>query len=606
MNLDRLQNYQLLAKQYQTKRDFHKKRLKLLSYARLISFIALVPGWVYLYPVSRIAAMLTSLLILGLFLFLIKKFIQTEKLVHFYQRLEEINLNEIRALNRDYSPFDPGSEFIDPHHAYSFDLDLFGNGSLFQFLNRTVTASGKIKLASHLKESQRQKEEILKRQAAIQELADELNWRQHFLAIGKETEEQKNQNHLNLEFRATISLKSEKTIKILLATLPTVTLLLVALKIFGFTTNSIYLIPIFIQWCIFILYSKTISKFHSQFENQAKLLSHYSEMLQKIETANFSGNYLTELQQKLKSNKRTASEITFELQKILEEFDYKQNLLIGFLLNSVFLWDLRCISKLHEWQQHYSTKLPQWFAVISETDALVSLANCNFNHPEWTTPDVRQLDFLLKANDLGHPLIDETRLVRNSFHLINPEQIAIITGANMAGKSTFLRSVGINLILASNGCKVCAQSFEFSPMRVYTNMRTTDNLMNDESYFFAELLRLEAMLNLIRNGENVFVIIDEMLKGTNSVDKLNGSKELLRQLIALKTHGIIATHDLGLTELARQYPISLKNLYFEVQINNNELSFDYKLNEGVTQTMNATFLMKKMGIIPNQEKVIGQ
>ena len=168
----------------------------------------------------------------------------------------------------------------------------------------------------------------------------------------------------------------------------------------------------------------------------------------------------------------------------------------------------------------------------------------------------------------------------------------------MAGKSTFLRTVGINLVLASNGCKVCAESFEFSPVRVYTNMRTSDNLMNDESYFYAELLRLQTMLNLIRTGENLFVIVDEMLKGTNSTDKLNGSKALIRQFISLKTHGIVATHDLGLTELSQIYPSSIKNQCFEVRLQADELNFDYKLTNGVTRTMNATFLMKKMGIIP--------
>jgi len=242
--------------------------------------------------------------------------------------------------------------------------------------------------------------------------------------------------------------------------------------------------------------------------------------------------------------------------------------------------------------------LPQWFEVIAEMDALVSLANSNYNHPRWITPKVSQSGYIFNAEDLGHPLIDESRCVSNSFQLTNQEQITIITGANMAGKSTFLRTVGVNLILASNGCKVCAESFEFSPIRIYTNMRTSDNLMNDESYFYAELLRLQSMLTLLRSGENLFVIIDEMLKGTNSVDKLNGSKELIHQLISLNTHGIVATHDLGLTELAQNIP-AIKNQCFEVQLHNDELNFDYKLTNGVTRTMNATFLMKKMGIIPN-------
>jgi len=599
MNSELLAKYQLLAKHYQLNCDSNKRRLKLISYARLISFLGIFPTYYYLNPVNDILALSSALLLLTAFLFLIKKFIQAEKQMLFNQFLAEINLNEISALNRNLNPFDPGNEFIDPHHDFSYDLDLFGNGSLFQYLNRTVTRSGKIRLASLLKESQRTSEEIRKRQTAIKELAEEFTWRQHFMAIGKETEEQKNQNQIDQTISTLINLKSSKAIKFLLTTLPAITLLLIGLYISGIVANSYYLIPAFAQWIIFILFSKTISKFHKQFEGQFKLLNRYSEMLLKIETKAFSSSYLTELKQELTINHKSASKITFELKKILSEFDYRQNILVGFVLNSVFLWDLRCISKLDDWQKQYGNELPYWFDVNAEIDALISLANCNYNHPEWATPTIQPSGFILNSVDLGHPLIDEMRSVRNSFCLTDQEQIAIITGANMAGKSTFLRTVGVNLILASNGCNVCAQTFKFGPIRIFTNMRTSDNLMNDESYFYAELLRLQTMLNLLRNGESLFVIVDEMLKGTNSVDKLNGSKELIHQLISLKTHGIVATHDLGLTELVDKYPHSIKNLCFEVQLQQDELIFDYKLTSGVTRTMNATFLMKKMGIISN-------
>jgi len=320
-------------------------------------------------------------------------------------------------------------------------------------------------------------------------------------------------------------------------------------------------------------------------------------MLKQIESFDFKSSYLLSLKEQLSHQGKTASTITSELQKILDQFDYSKNFLVGFVLDSIFLWDIGCLVKLNKWQQDYAGILPRWFDVIAEMDALISLANCNYNHPAWIIPEVSSAEFAFNAENLGHPLIDETRCVSNPFQISNEEKIVIITGANMAGKSTFLRTVGVNLILASNGCKVCAESFNFSPIRIYTNMRTSDNLMNDESYFYAELLRLQSMLTLLRNGENLFVIIDEMLKGTNSVDKLNGSKELINQLICLNAHGIVATHDLGLTELAQTIP-AIKNQCFEVQLNNDELNFDYKLTNGVTRTMNATFLMKKMGIIP--------
>ena len=597
MKTDLIQNYQKLADQYQSLLNAKKKQLKLISLARLVSFLGIIPAFYYLDSVNSILAGFVSLLLLSTFLFLIKRYIQTEKQQQYYQRLVEINRNEISAINHNLSSFDPGNEFIDPHHDYSYDLDLFGIGSIFQFLNRTATRQGKNRLATLLKQSQRTGEEIRSRQEGIQELAKELDWRQNFMARGKETGDLKNSNRIEDSIGQQIQLKSAMLVKLLLMTLPALTLLLIGLNLAGLVSKSFYLFPVFSQWAIFLIYSKTTSKFNKQFESQARLLSLYADMLQQIETKNFKSEYLSNLKARLSVKGKTASSITSELQKILNEFDYRQNILVGFVLNSVFLWDVRCLSKLNHWQQNYATDLPQWFEVIAEMDALVSLANCNYNHPEWVTPEVSPSEFTFNAENLGHPLIDETRCVSNSFQISNEEKIVIITGANMAGKSTFLRTVGVNLVLASNGCKVCAESFNFSPIRIYTSMRTSDNLMNDESYFYAELLRLQSMLTLLRNGENLFVILDEMLKGTNSVDKLNGSKELIHQLISLNTHGIVATHDLGLTELAQNIS-SIKNQCFEVQLHNDELNFDYKLTNGVTRTMNATFLMKKMGIIP--------
>ena len=599
MNEVLAKNYQTLGSQYQTLYNSKRKQIKLISLGRFISFVGIFPIYFYLNAYSNILAIVASMLLLSSFLFLIKLFIKTEKKMEFYQRLVEINQNEAGALKRNFSPFDPGNEFTDPHHDYSFDLDLFGIGSMFQFLNRTVTNRGKDHLAALLNQSQHPVQEISEKQIAIQELAEELNWRQQFMAWGKETENQKIPNRTDEFLGQFIGLKSVKTVNYLLKTLPVLTLLFVGFSLAGLLINAFFLIAIFSQWIIFILYSKTISRFHKQFESQSKRLGRYSNLLHQIEMKHFQSSYLVLLKEKLTKEGKAASSITAELQKILNEFDYRQNILVGFVLNSVFLWDLRCIYRMFRWQQKYSAELPVWFEVIAEMDALISMANCNYNHPEWNMPKLTDSGFQVKAVGLGHPLIDESRCIINSFKISGEEQIAIITGANMAGKSTFLRTMGINLILAANGCKVCASDFEFSPVRVFTNMRTSDNLMNDESYFYAELLRLQTMLTLLRNGTNLFVIVDEMLKGTNSVDKLNGSKELIRQLIALKTHGIVATHDLGLTELAEIYPGSVKNQCFEVQLQNDELNFDYKLTDGVTRTMNATFLMKKMGIIPN-------
>jgi len=294
---------------------------------------------------------------------------------------------------------------------------------------------------------------------------------------------------------------------------------------------------------------------------------------------------------------KSASQITSYLQKILNELDYSQNILVGFILDSFLLWDIRCIYRLDKWHKDYEGSISEWFEIIAEMDALISFANLNYNHPDWAFPMVKDSGQSFYAEDLGHPLILKEKRIGNKFSLNEKEKIVIITGANMAGKSTFLRTLGVNLILASQGSKVCASTFSFTPVRLFTHMRTSDNLMKDESYFYAELVRLKFMLDLLRDGENLFIIIDEILKGNNSIDKLNGSIELLKQLIQHPTHCVVATHDLKLTELSLDYPDVIKNQCFEVSLSDNELNFDYKLRDGVTSTMNATFLMRKMGII---------
>jgi DNA mismatch repair ATPase MutS len=255
------------------------------------------------------------------------------------------------------------------------------------------------------------------------------------------------------------------------------------------------------------------------------------------------------------------------------------------------------VYKLWDWHNRNHKKLNHWLEVISETDALISLANFANNYPGFAFPEIKVGQFSFYAEKLGHPLLHENKRVCNDIEINGWSKVMIITGANMAGKSTFLRTVGVNLILARTGAPVCAGKMVFTPIEMYTNMRTTDSLLKDESYFFAELKRIKGVLDWLKKGEHIFVILDEMLKGTNSVDKLNGSRELLRKLVQYKSVSLIATHDLKLSEMEAEFPQQIFNKCFEIRIENDELVFDYKLSDGATKTMNATFLMKKMGII---------
>ena len=356
MKTDLLQKYESLTNNYQTLSDSKKQQLRLISFGRLISFLGIIPAYYYLNPINSLLGGAASLLFLVAFLLLIKRYILTEKQLSYYQHLAKINQNEINALNRDLSAFEPGNEFIDPHHDYSYDLDLFGAGSLFQFLNRTATAQGKNRLATFLKQSQRSSDEIRNRQEAIQELAGELSWRQNFTAKGMETDGAK--DHYNESIDEVLKLKSVHFLKYLLKTLPALTLLLIGLSIAGIDSHSFYRLALLAQWITIGLYFNTILKFHQKFESQGKLLSRYAEMLNQIESFNFKSSYLLSLKEQLSHQGKNASSITSELQKILDQFDYSKNILVGFVLDSIFLWDISCLVKLNKWQQNYAGVLP--------------------------------------------------------------------------------------------------------------------------------------------------------------------------------------------------------------------------------------------------------
>ena len=234
--------------------------------------------------------------------------------------------------------------------------------------------------------------------------------------------------------------------------------------------------------------------------------------------------------------------------------------------------------------------------LVGELDTFVSMANYRYNHPDFVTPEISD-DTLLRGEEIGHPLLVSARCVTNDFEVSRLHQFYIVTGANMAGKSTFLRAVGVNLVLACCGSVVRASSFRFQPMRIFTSMRTVDNLAKGTSYFHAELLRLKQLVETAQNEEKLFIILDEILKGTNSRDKLNGSRRFLQKLLSLPIAGLIATHDLELGELADAFPHNYFNRCFEITHTDDDIAYDYKLKEGVSQNMNASILLEQMGLV---------
>ncbi len=585
--------YEEKQKEFSDKLSVLRRKIWWLGWYRFLSFAAIfIPYFIWGLTVFCGAI---SFVCFVSFLFLIKVNVRLENKKKKTAILKKMTEDELLALQHSFLHFPNGKEYLDTEHFYSYDLDIFGDGSLFQFLNRTTTLDGKNKLAGLLKSPLRKKSEIEQRQEAVRELAKIPEWRINFRAEGKLFEETEEVHKEIREWYDTnLSLKNPKKMAWTIRIVPLFTLLALIPAALGIT-NAFLVLFVLIQWLFTYFYRKQISSYYRIFGRKSELLSKYMALLELLEQKNFKATSLCTLQQQLQEP--SACKILRQLKKRVKKFEYRQNLIVGFVLNSIFLWDIRCVFHLWQWHGKYKNALPAWLDVIAEADTLISLSNYAFNHPSYTFPEIINSDFVYSVQELGHPLLHPQKCVCNNFELKNWSTVQVVTGANMAGKSTFLRTVGVNLLLSMTGAPVCAKKMQITPVDIYTNMRTTDSLLKDESYFFAELRRIKTVLDRLQRGERYFVILDEMLKGTNSVDKLSGSKELVRKLVQLKAVSLIATHDLKLSEMEKEFPQQVSNKCFEIKIENDELVFDYKLSDGVTQTMNATFLMKKMGII---------
>ncbi len=595
MNTSVNQFYSEKAAEFSTELKLVSQKLKWFVWYRLTAFI-LIFFPLFIFGTKSFVTLFFSLTALVVFLFLVKKNIQLEKKKKRFLVLKKLADDELLALGHTFSHFKNGAEFLDTEHFFSYDLDLFGEGSLYQFINRGSTIGGRKMLAEWFIHPELSKKIIEEKQEAIKELAKLPEWRLEFLAGGllfEETEE------MNREFKSwagmELNFKNSQAAKWLIKIVPAVTFLALIPAILGIS-NFFISAMVLLQWVLMFSYGKTINKYFRFFGRKSELLEKYIQLLKLVEDKEFKSDYLSRLQQKIKIPD-SASHIFNQLKKHVKEFEFRGNIIVGFFLNSIFTWDIRCIYLLWKWHTKNHHQLAVWLDVISEIDALISLANYANNHADFVYPEIDDNDFVFNARQLGHPLLNPKKRVRNDFEIKGWSKVMVVTGANMAGKSTFLRTVGVNFILARLGVPVCADEMKLTPVKIYTNMRTTDSLLKDESYFFAELKRIKGVLNRLQNGEQIFVILDEMLKGTNSVDKLNGSKELVRKLLQFQSVSLIATHDLKLSEMEKEYPGDIFNKCFEIRIENDEMVFDYKLSNGVTQTMNATFLMKKMGII---------
>ena len=567
-----------------------KSSLFTSSMLRLVLFLVGIAGIYFLWSIPKVVIGIVVVEII-LFLVLVSRHSNLQYKRDFLQQLIKLNETELKVLNRDFYDLPDGEMYKNPLHPFSLDIDLFGRGSFFQYINRSSLQSGERKLAQILTENSIT--EIPQKQQAIQELAKKADWRQKYQATAALV---KTNN------------STESILKWLNDYKPFVPQLMKWVpNIFSAASLTIMvsvyldLIPdsILIWWFFLGLFLSGIyvKKINALWENSSKTqttFEQYYKLMLLLEEQEFSSEVLKREKEKIKSQKEKASAVIKQFSKMLGVLDQRSNMLVGVLINSLFLSDLRQCYRIEKWIEANADEVANWFDVIAFFDAQNSLGNFSFNHPNYVFSKITNEKHTLIANDLAHPLLDPRKAVANDFH-INNQQFFIITGANMAGKSTFLRTVSLSIVMSNVGLPVVASEAKYTPIKLITSMRTSDSLTDDESYFFSELKRLQFIVNAIKT-DTYFIILDEILKGTNSTDKAIGSRKFIEKLVASNSTGIIATHDLSLCEAADVLE-DVKNYYFDAQIKNDELFFDYTFKKGICQNMNASFLLRKMNII---------
>lgn len=582
--------YNKQIEKYQRHLDAASKKLGFSSLLRLLIFLALVYAVYHFW--GNVSVLVPVLLVgVAIFLFLVSRHSDLKYERDRYRELININQTELKVLKRDFHQLPTGLEFEDPLHPFSQDVDLFGKGSFFQYLNRTSLSEGTEKLAALLLENNT--EGIAEKQKAIKELSEKADWRQNFSAIAVLVKTKSSTRIITDWFKSYKSFVPK-----LMSWLPWLFSVISVALITGFFFDVITGIQLgawfFLGLAITGIYLKKINLLSTHVSEVQDTFHQYYQLLGLIEETDFHSAILKEKRNIIHLNEQKASTILRKFSKAIDALDQRNNMIFGILGNGFLLWDLRQSYKLEKWIGLYGDQVKKWFEVIEFLDAYNTLGNFSFNHPGYVFPELHSDSHITEATALAHPLLDPEKRVANDFS-IEKEQFFIITGANMAGKSTFLRTVSLHIVMANLGLPVCAASCSYTPIKLITSMRTTDSLTDDESYFFSELKRLKFIVEEIKK-DKYFIILDEILKGTNSTDKAIGSKKFIEKLVASHSTGIIATHDLSLCEVADELP-QVENFYFDAEIISDELNFDYKFKEGICQNMNASFLLKKMEIV---------
>ena len=592
-----LYTYEKNIVSFQQQLNLLKAKRSRIAWLRLVIVVASALAVYILWPSQ--AWVIAAIIIAGIgcFLYAVSIDTDTKESIANLERLLSINMEEINILNGDYYTREDGKIFEPEHHVYAQDLDIFGTASVYQYINRCTAEQSKQLLAAHLLNPQ-QKEQILQTQHALKELAGKLQWRQQFQSHGIN-----NPVTANTEKRIIDWLQQPATFQ-----KPYWHWLSIAFPVFTLSCSVLYAVDIInaalyslIVFGCFVFAGSLSKKIHTTYILLSRTVNEINTLyrqLDHLEKEDFASEFVKIIKHSIESkDAHKASAEIYQLKNILNRFDVRLNVFAFFFLNTFLLWDMQQMLALTKWKSKNQQAVPFWFKAIAEIEVVSSVASLAFNQPSWCFPEISDEHFTLQGKEIGHPLIAAGKRVDNSFSIEGIAKIALITGSNMGGKSTFLRSIGVNTVLALMGSPVCAESFTVSVVQLISSMRIADNLAENTSTFYAELKKLQQIIEAVNRKEKIFILLDEILRGTNSLDRHTGSSALIKQLIKQQAVAVIATHDVELTVLENEFPQAIANYHFDVQVDkNDELFFDFKLKDGICKSMNASILMKKIGI----------
>ena len=584
-----LEKFKTLLAQLQKKRSN-------LGWIRLAVFLLTIAIAYYVFTTYGLAGLIPTVVGLGVLLYLVSVDVANNNQIKNTKTLIQLNEEELQVLHHKFMDRADGQRFMPAEHAYANDLDIFGKASIYQWLNRCYTEQGGQLFANRLLQPL-SVSGVLERQEAIRQLTPQLDWRQQWQAYAMQTTvtastEKKIQTWLDEEEEHFTS----SFWKWFVIAYSTLTLGSAIAAILGFIPGTLFSTLFLLYLISSLLLSKNAIKPYIHLGGIVKETATLQSLIDWLEKLETKSSFLLDLQKGLKGEAATAGGELKELKIILDRFDLRASIIGLLFFNPFLLWDVRQMMALNSWRKRNSKSVKKWFGGAAEMEVLHSLSTLHFNHPNWAFPKFSEQHFTFEGKQIGHPLLPEQQRVNNNFSVNGLAKIGLITGSNMAGKSTFLRSLGVNVVLAQTGAPVCASTFTLSPVQLVSSMRIADNLAENTSTFYAELKKLRTIIEMVKAHLPVFILLDEILRGTNSFDRHKGSAALIKQLIREDAVAVIATHDVELAQIQSSYPASIENYHFDVEVEGEELYFDYKLKNGVCKSLNASILMKKIGI----------